>query len=61
MPFTLLTFELRFYIRLNTKQAISKTFFAANLLASTEETIPNTAKANIYPEHMNTTTQTQEN
>jgi len=29
--------------------------FRANLLASTEETKPNTTKANIHPEHNNTT------
>jgi len=32
-------------------------FFPANISASTEETKPNTTKANTYPEHKNTTTQ----
>jgi len=32
-------------------------FFPANLFASTEQTEPNTTKANIYPEHKNTTIQ----
>jgi len=32
-------------------------YFPANLLASTQETKINTTKANIHPEHKNTTTQ----
>jgi len=51
--------ELRFYVTLDTKYAISDTFFPANLLASTEETKPNTTKANIHTKHKNTTTQNQ--
>jgi len=34
--------ELRFYVPLDTKQVISETFFPADLLASTEQTKPNT-------------------
>jgi len=34
-------------------------YFQANLLASTEETKPNTMKVNIHPKHKNTTTQTK--
>ena len=39
------------------KQVISETFFPANLMASIEETKPNTPKANIHSEHKNITTQ----
>ena len=45
--------ELRFYVQLIVKQVISETFFPANFLASTEETKPNTTKANIHPKHKN--------
>jgi len=48
------TFELRFYVPLNTKQVISETIFPANLLDNTEETKPNTTEAKIHPEHKNT-------
>jgi len=41
---------LRFYVPLDIKWVISKTFFPANLLVSTEETKPKTAKANISSE-----------
>jgi len=43
-------YEFRFNDPFDTKQVISDTFFPANLLASTEETKPNTTKANIPPE-----------
>ena len=39
------------------KLVISETFFPANLMASTEETKPNTPTANIHSEHKNITTQ----
>jgi len=39
---------LMVYIPLGTKQVISETFFPANLLANTEESKPNTTKANIH-------------
>jgi len=37
------------------KVLISQTFFPAYVLASTEETKPNSTKANIHPQHENTT------
>ena len=51
--------ELRFHVPLSIKQVILEMFFPASLLASTEETKPNTTKANIHREHKNTTTQSK--
>ena len=48
-------FHLRFYVPLDTKWVISETFFAANFLARTAETKPNTAKASIHPKYKRTT------
>jgi len=50
-------FDIRYYVPINTKLVTSKTFFPANLLATTEDTKANTSKANIRPEHKNATTQ----
>jgi len=51
-------FELRFHVPLVTKWVISERFFPASFLASTKETKSNSTKANIHPEHKNTTTKT---